>query len=96
VFAEFDGARGVNAAYDGALEALKEAFTDFGSLEARSRQVVEQMAKVAAGSVLLRHAPHAVSDAYCTTRLGRDWGDVYGTLPVGADIAAIVERAGVA
>jgi putative acyl-CoA dehydrogenase len=93
VFAEFDGARGVNVAYDGALEALKEAFTDFGSLEARSRQVVEQMAKVAAGSILLRHAPHVVSDAFCATRLGRDWGDVYGTLPVGVDIRAIVERA---
>lgn len=96
VFAEFDGARGENAAYDGALEALKEAFADFGSLEARSRQVVEQMAKVAAGAILLQHAPSFVSDAYCATRLGRDWGDVYGTLPAGADIAAIVERARVA
>ncbi len=55
-----------------------------GSLEARSRQVVEQMAKVAAGSVLLQHAPSAVSDAYCATRLGRDWGDMYGTLPHGS------------
>ena len=96
VFAELDKARGASVAYDGALEALKDAFTDMGSLEARSRQVVEQMAKVAAGAILLQHAPSAVSDAYCQTRLGRDWGDVYGTLPVGADVRAIVERARVA
>lgn len=96
VFAELDRARGASAAYDGALEALKDAFTDMGSLEARSRQIVEQMAKVAAGAILLQHAPSFVSDAYCQTRLGRDWGDVYGTLPVGADVGAIVERARVA
>ena len=96
VFAELDKAKGANAAYDGALDALKDAFTDMGSLEARSRQVVEQMAKVAAGALLLQHAPGFVSDAYCTTRLGRDWGDVYGTLPVGADQRAIIERARVA
>ncbi|HEX7776711.1 MAG TPA: isovaleryl-CoA dehydrogenase [Parvibaculum sp.] len=93
VLAEFDAARGANAAYDGALEALKDAFADFGSLEARSRQIVEAMAKIAAGSILVQHAPSAVSDAYCATRLGRDWGDIYGTLPVGADQAAIIERA---
>ncbi|MCE9648930.1 MAG: isovaleryl-CoA dehydrogenase [Parvibaculum sp.] len=93
VLAEFEAARGANVAYDGALDALKDAFTDFGSLEARSRQVVEQMAKIAAGSILLRHTPSAVSDAYCATRLGRDWGDIYGTLPVGTDQRAIVERA---
>ena len=96
VFAELDKARGASTAYDGALEALKDAFTDMGSLEARSRQIVEQMAKVAAASILLQHAPSAVSDAYCQTRLGRDWGDVYGTLPTGADVRAIIERARVA
>ena len=85
----------VSAAYDGALSALKDAFADVGSLEARSRQIVEVMAKVAAGAVLLRHAPAAVADAFCATRLGRDWGDMYGTLPTGVDQRAILERAAV-
>jgi putative acyl-CoA dehydrogenase len=93
VLTEFEAARGSNVAYDGALDALKDAFADFGSLEARSRQIVEAMAKIAAGSILLQHAPSSVSDAYCATRLGRDWGDIYGTLPVGADQRAIIERA---
>tara|TARA_R110000868_G_scaffold135284_2_gene347757 strand:- start:2649 stop:4325 length:1677 start_codon:yes stop_codon:yes gene_type:complete len=95
VFAEFEASRGVSAAYDGALSALKDAFADVSSLEARSRQIVEVMAKLAAGAVLLRHAPAAVADAFCATRLGRDWGDIYGTLPVGVDQRAILERAAV-
>ena len=95
VLAEFDQVKGQNAAYDGALLALKDAFVEPAGLEARSRQIVEVMAKVAAGSILLRHAPGAVADAYCTTRLGRDWGDIYGTLPLGVDQSAILERASV-
>ncbi|MFZ3034796.1 MAG: isovaleryl-CoA dehydrogenase [Parvibaculum sp.] len=95
VLAEFDSAKGQNASYDGALSTLKDAFADPVGLEARSRQIVEVMAKVAAGSILLRHAPGEVADAYCTTRLGRDWGDIYGTLPMGVDQRAILERASV-
>ena len=45
------------------------------------------------GSLLVRHAPAYVSDAFCASRLGRDWGSVPGTLPSGLDTAAIVERA---
>ncbi|MDO8421252.1 MAG: isovaleryl-CoA dehydrogenase [Parvibaculum sp.] len=95
VFAEFEASRGVSGAYDGALSALKDAFADMSSLEARSRQIVEVMAKLAAGAVLLRHSPSAVADAFCATRLGRDWGDIYGTLPTGVDQRAILERAAV-
>ena len=95
VLAEFDQVKGQNAGYDGALAALKDTFTDPVGLEARSRQIVEVMAKIAAGSILLRHAPGVVADAYCTTRLGRDWGDTYGTLPMGVDQRAILERASI-
>lgn len=93
VVAEFETARGENRAYDGALDALKDAFSDPGSLEARSRQIVEVMAKLAAGALILKYSPAYVSGAYCTSRLGRDWGDLYGTLPAGADQRAILERA---
>ena len=95
VMADFEAARGESTAYDGTLDALKDVFTDPRALEARSRQIVEVMAKVAAGSILLRYAPGAVSDAYCATRLGRDWGDMYGTLPAGIDQRVILERASV-
>ena len=43
-------------------------------------------------SLLVRHAPAAVADAFCAGRLG-EGGRVYGTLPASADTGAIVERA---
>ncbi|KAB7740187.1 isovaleryl-CoA dehydrogenase [Parvibaculum sedimenti] len=93
VIDELETSRGANRAFDGALDALKDAFTDLAGLEGRSRQIVEMMAKLEAGAILIRHAPEYVSDAYCATRLGRDWGDIYGTLPAGVDQRAILERA---
>ena len=47
----------------------------------------------AAGSLLVRHAPPAVADAFCAARLGGDGGRVYGTLPAGVDAGAIIDRA---
>jgi putative acyl-CoA dehydrogenase len=48
------------------------------------------------GSLLLRHAPAAVADAFCASRLGGDWAPVLGTLPSGTAVDKIVERALVA
>jgi putative acyl-CoA dehydrogenase len=43
------------------------------------------------GALLVRHAPPAVADAFCASRLGRDWAPTFGTLPAGVDIASIIE-----
>jgi putative acyl-CoA dehydrogenase len=43
-------------------------------------------------SLLVRFSPPAVADAFCAVRLGGDGGLAYGTLPAGADTAAIVAR----
>ena len=45
------------------------------------------------GSLLVRHAPPAVADAFCAARCDGGGGRVYGTLPAGVDAAAIVDRA---
>jgi putative acyl-CoA dehydrogenase len=58
-----------------------------------ARRVVEGLATALQGSLLVRHAPPAVADAFCATRLGREGGLVYGTLPARADARAIVDRA---
>ena len=42
------------------------------------------MALVLQGSLLVRHAPAAVADAFCASRLAGDWGHAFGTLPRGA------------
>jgi putative acyl-CoA dehydrogenase len=58
-----------------------------------ARRLVEDLALALQGSLLVRHAPPAISDAFCAARLGGDSGRVYGTLPAAADAATIIERA---
>lgn len=61
--------------------------------EARARRIVEKMAVALQASLLLRHAPSAVADAFCATRLDGDGGAAYGSLPAGLDQRTIVDRA---
>jgi putative acyl-CoA dehydrogenase len=58
-----------------------------------ARRVVEELAVALQGSLLVRHAPPAVADAFCASRLAGEGGRVYGTLPAGVDAGAIIERA---
>ncbi len=58
-----------------------------------ARRLVEDLALSLQASLLVRHAPPAVADAFCAARLGGEAGRVYGTLPAGVDAKAIIERA---
>ena len=91
---EVEQAGGADRRFDEALTRLKKELTSFEDIELRARRVVEQLALVFQGSLLLRHAPAAVADAFCASRLDRDWGGAYGTLPAGLDVAAVLERTG--
>jgi putative acyl-CoA dehydrogenase len=63
-----------------------------GDTQAQGRRIVEQLALALQGSLLVRNAPAAVSDAFCAARMGGEGGRVYGTLPGGVDAPAILER----
>jgi putative acyl-CoA dehydrogenase len=58
-----------------------------------ARRLVENLAVALQASLLVRHAPAEVADAFCATRLAGAGGRVYGTLPPGVDARAIVRRA---
>jgi putative acyl-CoA dehydrogenase len=58
-----------------------------------ARRVVEDLGFALEASLLVRHSTPAVADAFCAARLGADRGHAYGTLPLGVDTAAIVDRA---
>ena len=58
-----------------------------------ARRIVEELALALQASLLVRHAPPAVADAFCAARLGGESGRVYGTLPAGVDAGAIIDRA---
>jgi putative acyl-CoA dehydrogenase len=91
-FAELDQARGGDPRLDAHLDSLHKEFSNPENLETRARRVVEKMALGLQGALLVRHAPAAVADAFCASRLQRDAGLEYGTLPADSDFETIIER----
>lgn len=89
---ELEGAAGADARYDRALEQLRGELGNTDDLELRARRIAELMALLFQGAQLVKYAPPAVADAFCATRLGRDWGTHLGTLPPGLDLAPLIER----
>jgi putative acyl-CoA dehydrogenase len=102
--AECELAAGGDARFDAHLDRVRtlsnEIFGDDGEpgeqrlydSQFQARRLVEDLAVTLQASLLIRHAPPPVADAYCASRLG-DGGRVYGTLPRGVDAGAIIERA---
>ncbi|MFG2978946.1 acyl-CoA dehydrogenase family protein [Streptomyces sp. NPDC048331] len=90
---EVGQARGADHRLDAAIKDLLTDLADLEGIEARARRVVERMALVLQGSLLVRWAPPEVADAFCASRLGGDWGTAFGTLPHSLDLRAVVERA---
>ena len=62
--------------------------------ESEARYVAEQLALILQAALLTRHAPPAVADTFCATRLGQDGGRSFGILPGSADVAGIMARQG--
>ncbi len=97
--AECELARGGDRRLDAHLSAVTErvratfAGGEDGDVEFGARRLVEELALALQGSLLVRHAPAPVADAFCAARLECGGGRVYGTLPPGVDAAAIIDRA---
>ena len=93
LLAELNRARGADLRLDGRLVRLTNALADQNALEPRARQLVEQLALALQASILVQHAPAAVADAFCVSRLSDNPGRQFGGLPNGFDLAAICARA---
>jgi len=94
---ECELAAGTDARFDAHLAATRRRLATLASddrpdAEWSARRLVEDMALALQASLLLRHAPAVVSDAFCAARLG-ERGLAFGDLPRGVDGAAIVDRA---
>jgi putative acyl-CoA dehydrogenase len=92
LLAEIELAAGANSRLDESVARLRVELAEPDDRELRARRVVELAALSLQGSLLVRHAPSEVADAFCVTRLGGEGGRSYGTLPSGLDYSAIVER----
>ncbi|WP_055724208.1 acyl-CoA dehydrogenase family protein, partial [Streptomyces niveiscabiei] len=84
--AELALSHGADARLDAAHARVRRLVAT--ALESQARRVVEAMALTLQASLLVRHAPAAVADAFCASRFDGDRGHSFGTLPDSADLAA--------
>jgi putative acyl-CoA dehydrogenase len=99
---ELGTAAGADAALDGAVAGLKaqvaglQGATGLGA-QHQARLLAGRIAATLAAALLARHAPAAVADGYCVSRLGAQApggpAAPFGTLPPGLDLAGIIDRA---
>ncbi|MFH5207552.1 acyl-CoA dehydrogenase family protein [Antrihabitans sp. NCIMB 15449] len=82
-------AAGNDTRLDNAIVEIETAATNPGTLT--GRRLVSMMALALQASLLIRHAPAAVADAFCASRLDRDWAPTFGTLPTHVDAEAILD-----
>jgi putative acyl-CoA dehydrogenase len=87
---EIDRAKGGDARLDAFAGSLRDDLDTRD--EGEARWLVERLALAFQGSLLVRHAPHAVADAFCASRLGSEGGRAFGTLPPGTDFTTILEK----
>ena len=96
---ELGTARGANAVLDRFADALLARIRDAADAggnageEAGARRLAQDVALAVQGSLLHRHAPDFVFDAFCRSRLSGQGAQVFGTLPAGVDVDAIIRRA---
>jgi putative acyl-CoA dehydrogenase len=90
--AECELARGANGLLDAHLDRVAGGPAP-AEPEFEARRVVADLALALQASLLVRHAPAEVSDAFCAGRLDGAGGRVFGTLPAGVDAGAIAARA---
>ncbi|MCL4811492.1 MAG: isovaleryl-CoA dehydrogenase [Vicinamibacteraceae bacterium] len=92
--AEVRTARGGHDALDAYADALADDLLHGGAeAEFGARRLVERLALALQAALLVKHAPSFVADAFCRSRLAEGGHHHFGTLPPGADGAAIIDRA---
>ncbi len=96
--AECELARGGNTLLDSYLDGLKARIAsldpaDDFNLQFGARALVDRMALAFQASLLVQHAPSAVSEAFCASRLASQGHHNFGVLPPGTDTRVILERA---
>jgi putative acyl-CoA dehydrogenase len=96
VLMEIDLAAGMDRRLDRAIGLIR---AEMGAVAAGSHDVpfaarrhAESLAIAIQGSLVVRHSPPAVAEAFLASRVAGDRGLAFGTLPTGVDAEAIIER----
>jgi putative acyl-CoA dehydrogenase len=94
--AELDAASGANRNFDDYCASLRDALAASGDEQSSARQIAQSIALAFTASILIRHAPPFVADAFCAARLRGAMpfaGAAFGTLPSSCDSRALLQRA---
>ncbi|GAA3949539.1 isovaleryl-CoA dehydrogenase [Allohahella marinimesophila] len=92
-FNEVGAAKGSDARFDVFLVKLQSDLMNTDNLEYRARNLVDRLALVMQGALMIRHSSSAMAEAFCATRMGLHGGLNYGNLPVNTNAASIIARA---
>ncbi|WP_350276534.1 acyl-CoA dehydrogenase family protein [Kribbella sp. HUAS MG21] len=90
---EMAAVQGADQRLDAAVNDVLQALADIENAEAGARRLAALMALCLQASLLVRYSTPAVADAFVASRLAKDWGGVFGTLPRTMSFEQIVERA---
>ncbi len=93
LLAEIRAGKGQDRRLDAAIDTLADDLRDLARHEGQARRLVERLAVVLSASLLVRHAPDAVADAFIASRLEGGWSGAFGTLPRSVDAATIARMA---
>ncbi len=89
---EIDSGLGSDPRLDAFVKTLWKDLPALQKDERQFRQLVERLALALQGSLLVRHSPNFISEAFCASRLSGEWGKTLGTLPSSVDFKKILER----
>ncbi len=93
LFAELAEGAARSTALSRRIERIRADLADVDAAESAARRIVEQIALALQAAILARHAPAEVADAFCASRIERDPGGAFGTLPPRTAFGAILARA---
>jgi putative acyl-CoA dehydrogenase len=95
VFDEIDRARGGDPRLDAAVADLRADFASYAATadEGAARLLCSRLMLALQAALLVMHAPHAVADGFCASRIATPPAAVFGALPAGCDMGAIIARA---
>ena len=94
--AELASTRGAHASFDRFADALMARLTDAAdgaADEAGARRLAQDVAVAVQATLLRRHSPDFVFEAFCQSRLAGHWGQAFGTLGPSTDFASLIARA---
>lgn len=81
IFSLLEPARGADRRLDGAIDELDSTLSRLNDPDREARRLIEQTALVIQGALAVQYGSSQLADVYCETRLGGDWGHLFGTIP---------------